>query len=93
MTEFDVPSNNFSSIGLTEKNRKIVPPCELRVHKTMSGAGVDEGREMDGGGGDKGRDMEGVWVGKSRRIELDYLQRCTGRVNTVLSLCRGLRAA
>ena len=95
MMEFDVPSNNFSLIGL-RKNRKIIPPCELRVHETMGGARVDKGGETDGGDGDTGRgerDMEGVQVGKSRRIESDYLQRCTGRVNAVLSLCRGLRAA
>ena len=62
----------------------------------MSGAGVDEGGKMEGRGGDKGRgerDMEGVRVGKSGRVESDYLRRCTGRVNAVLSLCGGLRAA
>ena len=62
----------------------------------MSGARVNEGGKTEGRGGDKGRgerDMEGVQVGKSGHIELDYLQRCTGRVNAVLSLCGGLRAA
>ena len=62
----------------------------------MSGAGVDEGRKTEGRGGDEGRgerDMEGVWVGNSGRIESDYLRRCTGSVNAVLSLCGGLRAA
>ena len=62
----------------------------------MSGARVDEGGKTEGRGGDKGRgerDMEGVWVGKSRCVESDYLWRCTGRVNAVLSLCGGLRAA
>ena len=62
----------------------------------MSGAGVDEGGETEGRGGDKRRgkrDTEGVRVGKSGRVESDYLRRCTGRVNAVLSLCGGLRAA
>ena len=62
----------------------------------MSGARVDEGRKTEGRGRDKGRgerDMEGVQVRKSGRVESDYLQRCTGRVNAVLSLCIGLRAA
>ena len=62
----------------------------------MSGARVDKGRKMDGRDGDKGRgerDMEGVQVRKSGCVESDYLRRCTGRVNAVLSLCGGLRAA
>ena len=62
----------------------------------MGGARVDKGRETDAGDGDKGRgerDTEGVQVGKSGHVESDYLQRCTGRVNAVLSLCGGLRAA
>ena len=94
MMEFDVPS---LSLDRTHgKNREIVPLCELRVHKTMSGARVDEGGKTEGRGRDKGRgerDTEGVRVRKSGRIESDYLRRCTGRVNAVLSLCGGLRAA
>ena len=49
MTEFNVLSNNFSLIGLTE----IIPPRELGVHKTMSGARVNEGGKMEGRSRDK----------------------------------------
>ena len=65
------------------------------VHKTVSGPGINESgkfRKVRDGRRGKGN-MEGVQFRKSRCVEADCLQNCTGRANTVLSLCRGLRAA
>ena len=66
------------------------------VHKAMSGAGINEsgkfGKEVGDGRRGKGN-TEGVWVRKSGHVEADCLWNCTGRANTVLSLCGGLRAA
>ena len=74
----------------------IISPDEAGVHKTMSGPGIDKSGKFGEGVRDERRgekDMEGVGIGKSRRVEADCLHRCTGRVNAVLSLCGGLRAA
>ena len=64
------------------------------VHKTMSGAGINKSRKFRKEVRNKGRgkgNTEGVGIGKSGRIEAEYLRGCTGRSNAVLSLCGGLR--
>src|ERR1700679_749251 len=61
----------------------------------MSGSGVDESRENGGGVGDarrRKRDAERVRIGKSGRVEADYLSGCTRRVNAVLAMCGGWTA-
>ena len=62
----------------------------------MSGTGINESGKFGKEVGDKGRgkgDTEGVGIGKSGRVEADYLRGCTGRSNAVPSLCGGLRTA
>ena len=66
------------------------------VHKTLSGARINKSRKFGKEVGNKGRgkgNMEGVGIGKSGRVEAEYLCGCTGRSNAVLSLCGGLRTA
>ena len=51
---------------------------------------VDESGEWDGAIGDKRRSerkAEGTWVGKSGRVEADFLRICTRRFNAVLGKC------
>src|SRR6202789_815808 len=61
----------------------------------MSGSGVDESRKNGGGGRSAPRrkgDAERVRIGKSGRVEADYLSVCTRRVNAVLAMCGGWTA-
>jgi hypothetical protein len=62
----------------------------------MGRPGVDECGERDGRVGNDGRGerkTERIGIGKSGRVETDYLGKCTGGVNAVLRLCGGLRTA
>ena len=66
------------------------------VNITMSGAGINKSGKFRKEVRDKGRgkgNTKGVGIGKSGRVEADYLCEYTGRSNTVLSLCGGLRTA
>jgi hypothetical protein len=49
---------------------------KIGIHKTMSGPGINEGGNTGKRVGDEGgyeRDTEGVGIGKSGRVEPDYL--------------------
>ena len=92
MTEFNIPSNNFSSIGLTEKTGRLyrcenlestkqwVEPESTRAEKRMEETETrEEVRETR-------REF-----GSERADALS--QTTSGDAQEVLSLCGGLRAA
>ena len=66
---------------------------KLGIHETMGGPRVDECGKSGSEVGDEGRYTEGIWIGKSGRVETDYLGFSTRRFNAVLSKCGGWRTA
>jgi hypothetical protein len=67
---------------------------KFRIYKAMSRSRVDKSGKS--GDRDQRRDKrytEGVWIGKSGRVETDYLGGRTRRVNAVLSVYGGWRTA
>ena len=96
ITELDVLSNSFKSIGSTGYAGEFIILNKAGIHEVVGGTGVNKCRNAErrvrnkqGGQGN----MERVGIGKSRRVELDNLIKGTERVNTVLRLCRGLGTA
>ena len=64
--------------------------------QTVSGTGINKCRESERRVGDEGGgkgNTERVQIGKSGCVELENLRKGSGRVNTVLMLCRGLGTA
>ena len=65
---------------------------KIRVYETIGRPRVDK---SDDNGSESGseRNTEGVRVGKSGSVKADFLHKCTARINAVLRMCGGLRAA
>src|SRR5271156_3325510 len=65
---------------------------KIRVYETICRPRVDK---SDDNGSESGseRNTEGVRVGKSGSVKADFLHKCTARINAVLRMCGGLRAA
>src|SRR5271156_222847 len=68
--------------------RKVLSVSKIRVYETIGRPRVDK---SDDNGSE--RNTEGVRVGKSGSVKADFLHKCTARVNAVLRMCGGLRAA
>src|SRR5271154_4547875 len=68
--------------------RKVLIVSKIRVYETIGRPRVDK---SDDNGCE--RNTKGVRVGKSGSVKADFLHKCTARINAVLRMCGGLRAA
>src|SRR5271154_1669311 len=72
--------------------RKFLSVSKIRVYETMGRPRVDK---SDDQGSESGSEWntKGVRVGKSGSVKADFLHKCTARINAVLRVCGGMRAA
>src|SRR5271154_5561120 len=74
------------------RQRKVLGMRKIRVYETIGRRRVNK---CDDKGSESGSEWntERVGVGKSGSVKADFLHKCTARINAVLRMCGGLRAA